>query len=207
MIYLFPSFGNVLRGSILSYLWCLVLPHVVVFIVTMIGSEISRSNQAGIIVGSSLMGTALLFILTLFLAFAPLITAMILNGSGIAQAGGIIGTAGANFIANLPRQTLNNSASFLTGKTVGPKTELIKRSVGGTYKLQKNARKLGGNYFKNKKPNLSKNNLSQNNKGEKNGAISNDNTKNRQSKKTDSNNRTNRTFRTSSYRSRSNRIK
>ncbi len=30
IIYMFPTMGNVLRGGIISYLWCLVVPHVLV---------------------------------------------------------------------------------------------------------------------------------------------------------------------------------
>ena len=87
--------GKCPQRGVLSYLWCLILPHVLVFIISMIGSEINKGYISGQIIGGSMIGTALLFVLTLFIAFTPLITAMILNGSGVSQAGGIIATIGA----------------------------------------------------------------------------------------------------------------
>ena len=87
--------GGVLKGAIISFVWCLIVPHVLVFILTIIGSEINKGYVAGGIIGGSIMGTALLFILTLFIAFTPLIAGMILNGSGMAQAGGIIAAIGS----------------------------------------------------------------------------------------------------------------
>ena len=108
LIYLFPSMGNVLRGAILSFLWCLIVPHVLVFMISMIGAEINRGYVSGEIIGGSMMGTALLFILSLFMASTPLMTAMILNGSGISQAGGIIGAIGANWVMKLPRSAIHS---------------------------------------------------------------------------------------------------
>ena len=124
IIYMFPTMGNVLRGGIISYLWCLTVPHVLVFVLSMIGSEINSGYQNGQIIGGSLAGTALLFVLTLFIAFTPLVTAMILNGSGVAQAGGVIATIGANAIMNLPKTVMNNGARLLTGGKMGPKMAL-----------------------------------------------------------------------------------
>ena len=142
LIYLFPSMGNVLRGAILSYLWCLIVPHVLVFIISMIGTEINNGYVSGNIIGGSMMGTAFLFILTLFIAFTPLIGAMILNGSGISQAGGIIATIGANYVMNLPKATTNNFAAALTGERLGPKTRLASNAVGKSYKLAKGTKNI-----------------------------------------------------------------
>ena len=142
LIYLFPSMGNVLRGAILSYLWCLIVPHVLVFIISMIGTEINNGYVSGNIIGGSMMGTAFLFILTLFIAFTPLIGAMILNGSGISQAGGIIATIGANYVMNLPKTTTNNLATALTGERLGPKTRLASNTVGKSYKLAKGTKNI-----------------------------------------------------------------
>ncbi len=149
LIYLFPSMGNVLRGAILSFLWCLVIPHILVFIISMIGTEINKGYVSGQIIGGSMVGTALLFILTLFIAFTPLIGAMILNGSGISQAGGIIASIGANYVMNLPKNTVNNAAMLMTGGTLGPKATLAKNFAKGGYKLAKMANISGlGNRFK-----------------------------------------------------------
>lgn len=143
LLYLFPTMGNVLRGAILSFLWCLVTPHVLVFIISLIGSEINKGYSSGQIIGGSLIGTSLLFVLTLFIAFTPLITAMILNGSGISQAGGIIATVGANYIMNLPKNTFNNTVSVLGGSplsSIGPKTLLATNTVKGSFKVARNTK-------------------------------------------------------------------
>ncbi|MCF8060733.1 MAG: hypothetical protein K9K67_15630 [Bacteriovoracaceae bacterium] len=142
LIYLFPSMGNVLRGAVLSYLWCLIIPHILVFIISMIGSEINRGYVSGQIIGGSMMGTALLFILALFVAFTPLIGSMILNGSGISQAGGIIASIGANYVMNLPKNTVNNGAMLLTGASLGPKMSLAKGGANQGYKLAKGAKNI-----------------------------------------------------------------
>ena len=116
LIYLFPSMGNVLRGAILSFIWCLIVPHILVFIISMIGTEINKGYISGQIIGGSMMGTALLFILTLFIAFTPLIGAMILTGAGISSAGGIIASIGANYVMNLPKNAFNSAATVFTGR-------------------------------------------------------------------------------------------
>lgn len=125
LIYIFPTMGNVLRGAILSFIWCLVVPHILVFILTMIGTEISKGYLNGQIIGGSVTGTALLFIMTLFVAFTPLIAVMLVNGSGMAQAGGIIASIGANYVMNLPRHSLNTGAVLATGGSIGPKAKLL----------------------------------------------------------------------------------
>ncbi|MCR9204842.1 MAG: hypothetical protein NXH75_09705 [Halobacteriovoraceae bacterium] len=147
LIYLFPSMGNVLRGAILSYLWCLIIPHVLVFIISMIGTEINKGYVSGHIIGGSIMGTTLLFILTLFIAFTPLIGAMILNGSGISQAGGIIASIGANYVMNLPKNTVNNAAMWATGGPLGPKAMFAKGLAKGGYQFAKKAKIPGFNKF------------------------------------------------------------
>jgi hypothetical protein len=147
LIYLFPSMGNVLRGAVLSYLWCLVIPHILVFIISMIGAEINKGYVSGQIIGGSMIGTAFLFILTLFVAFSPLIGAMILNRSGISQAGGIIASTGANYVMNIPKNTVNNAALLATGGTLGPKMKLAGATVEKSYKFAKGAKNVfpGGN--------------------------------------------------------------
>ena len=133
ILYLFPGMGGVMRGAILSFVWCLIIPHVLVFILTIIGSEINKGYAAGGIIGGSIVGTALLFILTLFIAFTPLIAGMILQGSGMAQAGGIIAAMGANYVMNLPRNSINTGASLLMGGPLGPKATIAKKMAKGSY--------------------------------------------------------------------------
>lgn len=170
LIYLFPTMGNILRGSILSYVWCLIIPHILVFVLSMIGSEISQGYTTGQVIGGSISGTVLLFILTLLIAFTPLIGMMIINGSGMAQAGGIIATLGANYVMNLPKQTLNNTALMATGGKSGPKMTLVRKSMwkGGSA-LQQGMKKVSD--LSNKSKSNSQWNPSNNtasSKGEKN---------------------------------------
>lgn len=126
LLYLFSTMGNILRGAILSYVWCLIVPHILVFVLSMISSEINTGYSSNQIIGGTMAGTVLLFILTLLIAFTPLIGMMIVNGSGMAQAGGVIASIGANYVMNLPKQTVNNGAMLLSGQKVGPKMSLFK---------------------------------------------------------------------------------
>lgn len=134
LVYLFPSMGNVLRGGALTYLWCLTIPHVLVFIINLLSSEIERGYQSGQIIGGSLEGTALLAFMALFIAFSPLIAMMILNGSGVGQAVGVVATVGANAIMNLPATSLNTAASVLNGGMLGPKMSLVNKAAQKGYK-------------------------------------------------------------------------
>lgn len=144
LVYLFPSMGNVLRGGALTYLWCLTIPHVLVFILNLLGSEIERGYEAGQVIGGTLEGTALLAFMALFIAFSPLISMMILNGSGVGQAVGVVATVGANAIMNLPANTINMAASALNGGMLGPKMALANKAAQKTYK----AARLGSNKLK-----------------------------------------------------------
>ena len=138
LIYLFPTMGNVLRGGILSYIWCLIVPHVLVFVLSMIGSEINRGYDSGQVIGGSITGTVLLFLLTLFIAFTPFISMMLINGSGIAQAGGIMSLIGGNFIKSLPMKGVNSGASMISGGNLGPKGKIAVGviSAGGSFMSQ-----------------------------------------------------------------------
>ncbi len=141
LLYLFSTMGNILRGAILSYVWCLIVPHILVFVLSMISSEINTGYSANQIIGGSIAGTVLLFIMTLLIAFTPLIGMMIVNGSGMAQAGGIIASMGANYVMNLPKQTVNNGAMLLSGQKVGPKMSLLKFGGNRGGRVLKNALK------------------------------------------------------------------
>ncbi|MBI2522484.1 MAG: hypothetical protein HYV97_18835 [Bdellovibrio sp.] len=140
ILYLFPGMGGVMKGAVVSFVWCLIVPHVLVFILTIIGSEINRGYTSGQIIGGSIMGTALLFILTLFIAFTPLIAGMILSGSGMSGAGGIIATLGANYVMSLPKTVLNLAALKLSGEKLGntgPKMKLASMAAQKTYNFAK----------------------------------------------------------------------
>src|SRR5690606_7021037 len=113
--------------------WCLIVPHILVFVLSMIGSEIDQGYITGQVIGGSASGTILLFMLTLLIAFTPLIATMIINGSGMAQAGGIIAAMGANYVMNLPKQITNDTAKIISGDKLGPKMNVARlgMSTGG----------------------------------------------------------------------------
>ncbi len=118
LLYLFPNMGRVLYGGVMSYLWCLILPHVLVFIFSMLGTEIKKGYVEGEIIGGNIMGTALLFVLALTVAFVPMITASILSRSGIMQAGGIISAVGAHKILSLPKNMAKTALKWTAAITV-----------------------------------------------------------------------------------------
>ena len=115
LLYFFPGMEKALRGGILSYVWCLALPHVLVFVLAIISSEISKGYILGQIIGGSIMGTALLFVLAITVAFVPLMTTSLLSKSGITQAGGILSVVGAHKILSFPKTLLQTALKFTLG--------------------------------------------------------------------------------------------
>ena len=95
-------------------------PHVLVFILIMIGNEISRGYLQGQVIGASIMGTVLVFVLALFIAFVPLITNFILSGVGISGAGGAVASIaaiGSGFVMSLPKKTFQTALFIASGST------------------------------------------------------------------------------------------
>lgn len=131
LIYLFPNMGNILKGAIITFLWLLTLPHVLVFILSLIGSEINKGYISGEVIGGSIVGTALLLLMSLFIAFTPIITSMILNGSGISHAGGIIATLGANYVLSIPKSAGASSVGLIAGTGLGPKGAILGMAANG----------------------------------------------------------------------------
>ena len=118
LIHLLPGMAGVLRGALTSFLWCLALPHVLVIILSVLGSEINRGYAAGQVIGDSVAGTALLFVMALMVAFVPLITSFILSGGGVSHAGSVIAAMGVNLAANLPKRFANKAANALVTKAL-----------------------------------------------------------------------------------------
>ena len=86
-----------------------------------------------------MLGTSLLFIMTIFIAFTPLIGTMILSGSGASSAGGIIASMGANYVMNLPKNGIRSAVSVLSGGPLSPRMKLAREVLGGSYKLASKA--------------------------------------------------------------------
>ena len=122
LLFLFSGLTGVMRGAVSSWLWLLVAPHVLVFILIMIGNEISQGYVQGQVIGGSIMGTVLIFVLALFIVFVPVITNFILSGVGVSGAGGAIAaiaSIGTGFVMSLPKKTFQ-SAFFLSLGTTTP---------------------------------------------------------------------------------------
>ena len=126
LLYLFPGMSKVLMGFFTSFLWCLIVPHILVFILSLLSSEISRGYISGQTIGGSIMGTALLFVLALFVALVPVIGSMILSGSGVAAAGGIIAGIGSNWVLNKSGKVIFSAPNFLH--------RVAKRGIGNQIK-------------------------------------------------------------------------
>ena len=143
VLFLFPSMENVLKGGLLGYIWCLILPHVLVIVLSMIGAEINKSYVSGEIVGGSLQGTALLFIMSLSVAFVPMVTAAIISGTGIAYVAGTAAAYGSSFIVSMPKTVVKN-AGTLTGMrttTLGRAKNFFKASTGNKEQTTKKKQK------------------------------------------------------------------
>ncbi len=123
LLYLFPNMGRALYGGVISYFWCLVLPHVLVFVLAMLGHEINKGYMAGEVIGGSIMGTAFLFVMALSIAFVPLITSAMLNKTGIAQIGGIVAAVSANYTISSMRNLTSKALKVVMGM-IFPKTAL-----------------------------------------------------------------------------------
>src|SRR5690606_34830286 len=135
LIYLFPTMSNVMRGGIITYLWCIVVPHVVVFVLIMLGEEIEQGYTNGQVIGGSIEGTIILSFLALMLVGSLLISMMILNGSGVGQAFGVFSGMAVNSIMNLPVTGLSAAATFASGGTLGPKLKLASQFAKGGYRF------------------------------------------------------------------------
>ena len=125
LLYIFPKMNGVMRGGVISYLWLLIVPHVFVFVVSLLGSEINEGYITGEVIGRSMSGTALLFVMALLIAFIPLISFMILSSSGVAAAGGLIATIGANYVMSLPKKALKGVTSLMLPNMKGILTKAL----------------------------------------------------------------------------------
>lgn len=116
ILYMLPKMQSALKGAATSFLWCIITPHVLVFIISLISTEIEKGYTQGHIIGSSLSGSAMVFALTFFIAFTPLISAFILSGAGVSQAAGIMASIGAAKVMNLSKFIPKKSINILGSK-------------------------------------------------------------------------------------------
>ena len=156
LIYLLPGMSKVLKGALISYLWCLTLPHVLVVVMSMLTRLIGHSHTSGRIIGDSVLGTALIFVMALMVAFVPVITSFILTGGGVSHAGGVIAAMGANFAMNMPKQAFNRASRYLLVNAGGP--------MGLARKLFKSERSKEKNHVSTT-PKGGKNHVSKTNQG------------------------------------------
>ena len=149
LLYLFPNMGRVLYGGVMSYLWCLTLPHVLVFVLSMIGTEINKGYSGGQVIGGSIMGTVFLFVMAIAVAFVPLITSALLNRSGMAQIGGIVAAVGANYILSPMRNLATKALKVLTGM-IFPKMLLstMAKTFQGAGRSGRQGKEKGGPSFR-----------------------------------------------------------
>ena len=141
LIHLFPGMGKVLRGALTSWLWCLALPHVLVVVLTVLCDRIGHGYAAGEVIGGSIAGTALLFVMALMIAFVPLITTFILTGGGVSHAGGVVATMGANLVMNMPKLALTKAARHFFPKITGRAGIPVAGATRTSYRTGRKGRK------------------------------------------------------------------
>ncbi len=87
ILYFFPIANASLRGTLISSLWCMILPFVLVAILAIVGNSFQSNAMNGEIVISSMDQILWLFGITLLIAATPVFTLGLLKGSGMAMAG------------------------------------------------------------------------------------------------------------------------
>jgi len=87
ILYFFPIANASLRGTIISSLWCMILPYVLVSILAIVGNSFQANAANGEMVMSSMDQILWLFGVTLLIAASPVFTLGLLKGSGMAMAG------------------------------------------------------------------------------------------------------------------------
>ena len=107
LLYLFTKTQGAMKGAVTTFVWLLVAPHVLVFMMTIISSEINKGYH-GQILGGSIAGTALLIVLAIFIAFVPLITTMLISITGVSSAGSIISTLLAHKVSGFVSRMLTS---------------------------------------------------------------------------------------------------
>jgi hypothetical protein len=130
LLYFFPSTNRSLMGTLHSSLWCILMPFVIVGILALIGNSIDEKALNGELALSNIENILWLFGITLILLLSPLITMVLINGSGISSAGATMGTMmtrhGLHVLRSIP--TWYGQAKVITSQTV-LKTGNLKRKL------------------------------------------------------------------------------
>lgn len=87
-----PISNRAANGIMLSTIWCVALPFVVVGILALVGNSVSESALGGEMALLKMENIVWLFGITFLLLLSPLITLMLIRGDGLANAGSSIGS-------------------------------------------------------------------------------------------------------------------
>ncbi|NOT78463.1 MAG: hypothetical protein HOP07_05610 [Bacteriovoracaceae bacterium] len=87
ILYFFPITNASIKGTIISSLWCMILPFVLIAILGIVGNSFQTNANNGEVVISSMDQILWLFGVTLLIGASPIFTLGLLKGSGMAMAG------------------------------------------------------------------------------------------------------------------------
>ena len=87
VLYFFPITNGSIKGTIVSSLWCMILPFVLVAILAIVGNSFQNLSSNSELVISSMDQILWLFGVTLLICATPLFTLGLLKGGGMAMAG------------------------------------------------------------------------------------------------------------------------
>jgi hypothetical protein len=90
VLYLFGWTNSALKGVVQSFVWCLILPFVVVAILALVGNSFDEKANMGAIV-SHIDSLTWLFGITLLLSLSPMITYGLVKGEGMHSVGSKVG--------------------------------------------------------------------------------------------------------------------
>lgn len=121
VLFLFGWTRDALRGTVQSFVWCLILPFVVVSILALVGNSFDDKANSGVIV-SQIDTLAWLFGVTLLLSMSPVISYGLVKGEGMQSVGSKLGS----MVTSTGLKTAAYTASAVT---------LLKRSQENKKKL------------------------------------------------------------------------
>ncbi len=137
LLSILPMTSGSLKGAIKSSLWCMLMPFVVAIILCLIGDSDAffKTYSGGIV--QNLESLIQLFIMTIILLLAPLITSKIMSDSGVSHMaenlGQMAGMAtmigGASVVSNVIGGKIQSMGSSIHNSTTGKAFNKIKDKV------------------------------------------------------------------------------